>query len=65
MKRLLLLIAALCSISVAAQLPYAARDSVNRLPQQDYKQTPGHPGIQKNDMRPGVPGNAKTVVNLI
>lgn len=59
MKRLLLLAATLCSIPTTAQFSQAARDSVNRLTQEDYQGMLDQLGIKRNEMRPGVSGNPK------
>ena len=57
MKKLLIVICTIFSISVTAQLSPSARDSLNKLTQINYRQMLQQLGIDPNQIRPGVSGN--------
>lgn len=57
MKQLLLAFSTLFSLSVIAQFSQAARDSINKLTQEDYQQMLDQLIIKRNEMRPGPSGN--------
>ena len=59
MKSLLAISIILLSFPAPAQLSQAARDSINKLTQADYKQMLDQLGIKLSEKRPGASGNPK------
>jgi hypothetical protein len=61
MKKILLILITLYSLSATAQFSQAARDSINKITQVDYQQMLDQLGIKSNEKRPGVSGNPNDV----
>ena len=57
MKQLLLAFAIVYVLSSTAQMSQAARDSINKLTQEDYQQMLDQLSIKRSEMRPGPSGN--------
>lgn len=57
MKQLLAALAILINLSATAQFSQAARDSINKLTQEDFQQILDQLNIKRNEMRPGASGN--------